>query len=72
MRETNISFDSYNSCERLGTSRLHELHESKLLFVSRIEFIRTKLSNFSVYVSGVSVFVIGRQIVRNTSPFAWR
>ena len=31
-------------------SRLHELHESNLPFVSRIEFIRSKLSNFSAHV----------------------
>ena len=34
---------------------LHELHESKFPFVSRIEFIRSKLSNFSAHVYGVSV-----------------
>ena len=50
MRETNGNFDSCNSCKRLGTSRLHELHESKFPFVSRIEFIRSKLSNFSAHV----------------------
>ena len=53
IRETNGNFDSCNSCKRLGTSRLHELHESKFPFVSRIEFIRSKLSNFSAHVSGV-------------------
>ena len=36
-----------------GPSRLHELHESKLMFVSRVEFIRSKLSNFPAPVSGV-------------------
>ena len=50
IRETNGNFDSCNSCKRLGTSRLHELHESKFPFVSRIEFIRSKLSNFSAHV----------------------
>ena len=35
--------------------RLHELHASKFPFVSRIEFIRSKLSNFSAHVSGVHV-----------------
>ena len=54
IRETNGNFDSCNSCERLGTSRSHELHESKFPFVSRIEFIRSKLSNFSAHVYGVS------------------
>ena len=44
--------NSCNSCKRLGTSRLHELHESKFPFVSRIEFIRSKLSNFSAHVYG--------------------
>ena len=53
IRETNGNFDSCNSCKRLGTSRLHELHESKFPFVSRIEFIRSKLSNFSAHVYGV-------------------
>ena len=33
-------------------SRLHELRESKFAFVSRIEFIRSKLSNFSPHVPG--------------------
>ena len=47
-------FYSCNSCKRLGTSRLHELHESKFPFVSRIEFIRSKLSNFSAHVYGAS------------------
>ena len=55
MRETNGNFDSCNSCKRLGTSGLHELHESKFPFVSRIEFIRSKLSNFSAHVYGVTV-----------------
>ena len=41
------SFDSCKSCKRLVSSRLHDLHESQLPFVSRIEFIRSKLSNFS-------------------------
>ena len=54
IRETNGNFDSCNSCKRLGTGRLHELHESKLPFVSRIEFIRSKLSNFSAHVYGVT------------------
>ena len=27
IRETNGNFDSCNSCKRLGTSRVHELHE---------------------------------------------
>ena len=30
----------------MGTSRLHKLHETKFQFVSRIEFIRSKLSKF--------------------------
>ena len=51
IRETNGNFDSCNSCKRLVPSRLHALHESKFPFVSRIEFIRSKLSNFSAHVS---------------------
>ena len=54
IREANGSFDSCNSCKRLVPSRLHELYESKLLFISRIEFIRSKISNLSAHVSGVS------------------
>ena len=53
--ETNGNFDSCNSCKRLGTSRLRELNESKFPFVSRIEFIRSHLSNFSAHVYGVDV-----------------
>ena len=34
---------------------VYELHEYKFPFVSRIEFIRSKLSNFSAHVSGVTV-----------------
>ena len=45
-----------NSCKWLVPSRLHELHESKFPFVSRIEFIRSKLSNFSAHVYGVTVY----------------
>ena len=55
MRETNGNFDSCNSCKRLVPSRLHELREPKFPFVSRIEFIRSKLSNFSAHVYGVYV-----------------
>ena len=56
IRDTNGSFDLYiNSCKRLGTSVLHELHllDSIFPFASCIEFIRSKLSNFSDHVSGV-------------------
>ena len=53
MRETNRSFDLCNSRKQLVPSLINELHESKLLFVSHIEFIRSKLSNFSADVSGV-------------------
>ena len=56
IRETNGNFDSCNSCKRLVPSRLHELHESKFPFVSRIEFIRSKLSNFSAHVYGVTIY----------------
>ena len=52
IRETNRNFDSCAPCKQLGTSRLHQLHESKFTFVSRIEFIRSKLSNLSAHVSG--------------------
>ena len=44
---------------KIRTSRLHELHESKFPFVSRIEFIRSKLSNFSAHVHGVIVSMVG-------------
>ena len=54
----NGGFDSCNSCKRLFLhSRLHlihALHESKVPVVSGIEFIRSKLSNLSVHVSGGS------------------
>ena len=32
---------------------LHEIHESKLPFISHIDFMCSKLSNFSTHVSGV-------------------
>ena len=60
IRETNGNFDSCNSCKRLVPSRLHELHDSKFPFVSRIEFIRSKLSNFSAHVYGVHVWLLYR------------
>ena len=65
IRETNGNFDSCNSCKRLVPSRLHELHESKFPFVSRIEFIRSKLSNFSAHVpirGHCSGAVVARQV----------
>ena len=43
-----------NMSKRLIPSRLHELQESKFPFVSRIKFIRSKLSNFSAHVYGVT------------------
>ena len=59
MRETNRSFDSCNSCKRLVSSRLHESHEPKFPFVSRIEFIRSNLSNLSAPVCGAAADLIG-------------
>ena len=53
IRVTNGNFDSCNSCKRLVSSSLHELHESNFSIVTRIEFIRSKLLNFSAHVSGV-------------------
>ena len=53
IRETNGNFGSCNSCKRLVSSRLHELHDSKFPLISRMEFIRSKLSNFSAHVSRV-------------------
>ena len=38
--------------KRLGTSRLHELHESKFPFVSRHEFIRSKFLIFLLMYTG--------------------
>ena len=38
---------------RLGTSRLHEPHESKLSFVSRMDVVRSKLTFFSAHISGI-------------------
>ena len=43
MRETDVSFDSCNSCKRLVPSLLHGLHELKLAFLSHIEVIRSNL-----------------------------
>ena len=43
IRETNANL-THATHKRLGTGRLHHLHESKLPFASRIEFIRSKLS----------------------------
>ena len=54
IRETNASFDPCSSCKRLVSSYLHELHVLKISVVSRIEFIRSKLSNLSAHVSGVT------------------
>ena len=54
IRETNGSFRLCNSCKRLVPSRLHKVHESKLAFVTCIEFIRYKLSNFLLMYLGPS------------------
>ena len=48
--------------------RLHELHESKFPFVSRIEFIRSKLSNFSAHVYGVIVCEEPERLYRTVAP----
>ena len=42
----------------LHSCRLHELHELKFPFITHLEFIRKKLSNFSAHVSGVSVVAL--------------
>ena len=52
----------------LGTSSLHELHEPNLPFVSRIEFIRSKFSNFSAHVSGVSVKTPDEHAIHSPRP----
>ena len=52
MRLTNANFDPCNSCKRLVARRLHGLQESKFAFVTSIEIIRSKPSNFSAHVSG--------------------
>ena len=52
IRVTNGNFDSCNSCKQLVPSRLHELHESKVSFVTHVEFIRSKLSNFLLTYPG--------------------
>ena len=58
MKQTeNGNFDSCNSCKRLVPSRVHELHESIFPFLSRIEFIRSKLSNFSANAYGVTYWI---------------
>ena len=49
-----------NSCKRLVPSVLHELHEWKFPFVSRIEFILSLLSNFSAHVCTYPGIVRGR------------
>ena len=59
-------FSLINLCERKVSSRLHELHESKLQFVSRNELIRSKLSNVCAHVSGVRVSADRR------CPRSWR
>ena len=63
-RETNGSFDSWNSYQRLRTSRLHELHESKLPFVESNSTSNLSVRNFEFYVhvSGV------KYTVRSPSP----
>ena len=58
MRIRNGSFDSCSLCKR---SCLRELRESKLSFVLRIEFIRSKLSTFSAHVSVVIELDGGRE-----------
>ena len=40
-----LTYATNVKCQRLGPIRLHELHESKLPFVSRIELMRSRLSN---------------------------
>ena len=71
IRKTNGNFDSRNSCKRLGTSRLHELHESKLPFDSRIEHIRSKLSNFSAHVSGATAPAGWRAVIQVACVLLW-
>ena len=57
--ETNGSFDSCSSCKRLETSRLHELHESKLplfhvpnLFVTNFQVLMLMYAGWSMTPRG--------------------
>ena len=43
----------------LGPSSLHELHESKLTLVSRIDFFRSKVAFFPAHVTGVCDVYVG-------------
>ena len=52
MSETNRSFESLSSCKRLGPNRPPE---SKLPFVSLVEFIHYKLSFSFAHVNGSEV-----------------
>ena len=54
--------------KRLVPSHLHELHESNFSFVSRIKFIRSKLSNFSASVSRVTVSLFPAAELTETKP----
>ena len=56
--------------KRLETSRLHEIHESKLPFVAHIKSIRSKPSNVSAHISGVTVFRVCRRHLMTLTPGA--
>ena len=47
--------------QRMVPSRLHELHGLKLSFVSRIEFIRSKLKIFPLMYPGTEARTSGVQ-----------
>ena len=78
IRETNGSFDSCNPTVSRQMKNVNHERESNLPFVSRIEFIRFKLTNFSAHVSGAErppVSVIGpsrRQTLPGPSKTAGR
>ena len=72
IRVTNGNSGSCNSCQRLGTRGLHELHELEFPFVTRIEYIRWKLSIFFAHVSGTTVSPTPGRPVWGNDMFVYR
>ena len=66
--KTNGNFGSCNSCKRPGTSRLYELHESKLPFVS-LHVSSSSVRNFQLFLLMYPGFIESR---RRIPSFGWQ
>ena len=59
--------DKFDTCNKRGNQPLHELQRSKFPLVTRIEFIRSKLSIFPAHVSVVTTPITSYPVLHRST-----